>query len=71
MRVVAASRLPKARNCVAIAPLVDHDRREDGEEGEVQDPLERIVRSEMVERCDAGASTDRDRGQAMRRFAEV
>jgi hypothetical protein len=43
---------------------MDDDSREDRQQTEVDDPLEGVVRTKMVEGCDAVAATERDRGQA-------
>jgi hypothetical protein len=59
------SRGAEARDCFAVAPLVDHDGREDGQESEVHDPLECVVGTEVVERRNAATGTDRDRGEAL------
>jgi hypothetical protein len=60
----AATRPANAGDGIPMAPFMDDDSREDRQQTEVDDPLEGVVRTKMVEGCDAVAATERDRGQA-------
>jgi hypothetical protein len=53
----------RRKSVVPAAHDVNPDGEEHREEAQVQNPLEWIVRTEMVEGCDIGAQTDHDRGQ--------
>jgi hypothetical protein len=57
---------------VAAANDVHPYRHEQGEENQVQSPLQRVVRAKMVEGCDVAAQTGHDRGQtSLPRSADV
>jgi hypothetical protein len=57
---------------VAAAYDVHPYCHEQGEETQVQSPLQRVVRAEMVEGCDLAAVSDHDRGQtSLPRSADV
>jgi hypothetical protein len=51
---------------------MERHRHEQNEEAQVQRPLERVVRAEVVQECDVAARTEHDRGHlSLPRAADV